>query len=1228
MLAKFSVKKPYTIVVGVVLAIVLGIISFTSMTVDLLPGMNMPYAIVMTTYIGASPEEVETVVTKPIEEAMATISNIKNISSTSQENASVVMLEFEESANMDSATIEMRESLDMISGYWPDTVSNPMIMKINPDMLPVMVTAISATDIDIEKEILPELESLEGVGSISMTGSVEETVEIAVDKDKVETLNKKLKKSLKKQFKDAKDALSDAQKEVEAGKKALTDAQKVATGQLGDAEADLAVQEAKLNLGLLEIQEQIRQLEVKEAELNEQKNAILPGLEAQEAELLKQKEDLKAQLGEGPAYDAAVVQIDAGLAQIAGVKKQFEDAQTQITAGKTALTEAKKQAEEGLITIAEAKGTMTQAQLQAILEMNTANMQLSLGEQTLNDQTQTFEDAQNQAYDKADLNNILTIDMIKTILTAQNFNMPAGYVTEEAVDYLIRVGEKFGSVEELGELILVDMDGIDPIKLSDIATVEVVDDSEDVYAKLNGQDSIVLSIQKQTGYATAEVSERILDKIEELEGTYSGMDVVTLMDQGVYIDLIVSSVLQNLLMGAILAILILALFLRDFRPTLIIAFSIPISLLTAIALMYFSGVTLNMISLSGLALAVGMLVDNSIVVIENIYRMRNEEGKSIKEAAVAGTRQVSGAIVASTLTTVCVFAPIVFTEGITKQLFVDMGLTIAYSLLASLIVAMTLVPMMAAGLLRRTEEKPIRWLQRVQDGYAKVLRLSLAHKWVVLVLALVLLIGSAALSFSKGTAFMPEMESPQISVTVMTGEGTTFQDAAKAADEVADVLMELPDVTDVGASAGGSSIMSLTGGSGNSVSIYALVKENPSMTNAQMQTVIEEKTKDIDAEIEVSASSMDISMLGGSGVTIQIEGRDLDTLQKTAQEIATIVEGVKGVAEVSNGVEETTGELRIIVDKDKASKYNLTVAQVYQEIAALLQEGSQATTVTTDTDEWDVYVVDAAQNKLTRDDIRNTKITVTSADGSEKKVKLSKFVEFEEAEGLQAIRRDAHNRYIQVVAEIEADDNVGLVSNRVNDALKGYEMPAGYTMEMVGEDETINEALMELLKMLGLAILFMYLIMVAQFQSLRSPFIVMFTIPLAFTGGFIGLSITGAPVSVIAMIGFVMLSGVIVNNGIVFVDYANQLIDAGMELKDALVETGRARLRPIVMTALTTILGLSTLSMGMGQGADMVQPMAVVTVGGLIYGTLLTLFVVPCIYATFNRRKNKKREED
>ncbi len=1273
MLSKFSVKKPYTVVVAVVLVIILGVVSFTSMTIDLLPSMNMPYAIVMTTYIGASPEEVEEVVTKPTESAMATLNNISHVSSVSQENASVVVLEFEETANMDSATIEMRESLDQISAYWPDTVGSPMIMRINPDMLPVMVAAVTTTgnsiaqaSTEIEDNIIPELERIEGVASVSASGSVEETIEVAVDETKIKALNKKVKKSLAERFAEAEDALKQAQAEVKEGKKALEAAQKEASTGFSDAETQVSKQEAEMNLGILEINEKLRQLDVAKAQLDEQISLNLPTLEATEADLLAKKEALKtlkenesaiktayeqvvaaiasygetpelleqkatleAQLAQLAQYDTLVAQIDAGLETVTEGKEQLEKAKQEIEAGKEALLEVKEQLENGLISLAEARGTLTSSQINAIFEMTSGSTQLSLGEYTINDQIGALEEGKNTAYDSADLNNILTVDMVKTILTAQNFNMPAGYVEEDNIDYLIRVGEKFKTVEDLENLVLVNMEGVDPIKLSDVASVKTVDDSEEVYAKMNGKAGLVLSVQKQTGYSTGDVSKRLLEKMETLEQEYEGVEIVTLMDQGVYIDLIVNSVLQNLLFGAVLAILILFVFLRDIRPTFIIACSIPISLMAAIVLMYFSGVTLNIISLSGLALGVGMLVDNSIVVIENIYRMRNEEGADVKTAAVQGAKQVAGAIFASTLTTVCVFAPIVFVQGITRQLFVDMALTIAYSLLASLGVALTLVPMMSAGMLKKKQKSEGKGFLKLQNIYGGLIGTALKYKVVVLLVALVLLITSTALSLSRGTAFMPEMESPQISMTVTTEKGTSFEDTTKVADQVMDALMKISDIEDVGAMASSGSIMGMTGGSSDnhSVSIYAILKENPKLSNEELQKQIENDTKDIPCELDISMSSMDMSALGSSGIVVQIEGKDLDVLQKTAKEVAAIVEEVKGTTEVSDGMEETTGELRIIVDKEKASKYNLTVAQVYQEIAKGLQEGSAATTLSTDVSEYDVYVVDAKQNTATREDIRDMKITVSEQDGSKKQVALKKIVSFEDTQGLQAINRSSQKRYLRVTAQIEEGDNIGLVSSRVQEALEDYDAPEGYDIEMAGEDETIMEAMKQLLKMLGLAIVFIYLVMVAQFQSLRSPFIIMFTIPLAFTGGFLGLYLTGAPVSIIAMIGFVMLSGVIVNNGIVFVDYANQLIDKGMDLHEALVETGKTRLRPIIMTALTTVLGLSTMALGMGQGADMVQPMAVVTIGGLIYGTLLTLFVVPCIYALFNRRNKKWLKE-
>ena len=420
----------------------------------------------------------------------------------------------------------------------------------------------------------------------------------------------------------------------------------------------------------------------------------------------------------------------------------------------------------------------------------------------------------------------------------------------------------------------------------------------------------------------------------------------------------------------------------------------------------------------------------------------------------------------------------------------------------------------------------------------------------------------------------------------------------------------------------GSSIGLVSGDTAtNEVSVYGLLKEDKKLTNQELKDEILTLTEDMEAEIEVSTSSMDMSALGGSGITIMIKGRDLDRLQEIAKDIAKLVEETEGTIDVSDGIEETTGELRIKVDKEKAAQEGLTTAGVFSEIMAKLSDPTSATTLSTDTEDFDVLVVNGEDEELTRETIKDLMLTVTKNDNTKEHVPLTDIAEFSEAEGLETIMRDAQSRYISVTASIDDDHNVGLVSSEVQRKLDKYQAPEGYTIEMQGENETIMESMVELVKMLLLALLFMYLIMVAQFQSLLSPFIIMFTVPLAFTGGLFGLFAAGSEFSVIAMIGFVMLSGIIVNNGIVLIDYTNQLCDKGMSKTEALVEAGKTRMRPILMTALTTILGLSTMGAGVGMGADMVQPMAIVTIGGLLYGTLLTLFVIPCIYSLLIRRK-------
>lgn len=1374
MLSKLSVKKPYTVIVAVVLILILGYVSFDKMTVDLLPDMNLPYAVVMTTYLGASPEEVEATVTKPVEQAMATISNIKNVSSSSMENASTVILEFEQTSNMDSVTIEMRESLDQIKGYWPDTVGNPIIMKLNPTMLPVMVPAVSVEGADsaettriIKEHVLPELESLEGVASVSMFGDVEESIRVTIKKAKISSVDASVQDQLDRQFREAESALADAKSQVESGKAQMESGADAAVAQLSEAEQQIAQGDAQLTQGRLEINEKKSQLELarvtlqiaaagldaSEQALNQQKQELeefngrrdeieqqyqqvqgeMEALRASMSEQTqKEVEDILESLGQqigdsmgnqffpgggagsqipsippggstgipggadgsgttmpdgstnitlpngdkvtvpnvtditqpgtipditlpeftGPdsedirklaelrltqatlgaqlalleRYDTTMSAINEGLSQIAANRQLIAEKQAELDTAQALITEAENQLNAGTIGLAQARAQLSSAQLMAALEMSNVSAQLAVGEAAIQAQEEELKNAKDAASASANVEAMLTAETVQTLLAAQNFNMPAGYVEEEGIDYLIRVGDKFSSIEELRKLVLVNREGINPIKLSDIADVERTDNSDETYAKLNGENGILFQIQKQTGYSTGEVTDRVLARLEQIQKENPDIHTVVLMNQGVYIDMVIGSVLQNLVFGAVLAILVLLLFLRDIRPTFVIACSIPISILTAIVLMYFSGVTMNVISLSGLALGVGMLVDNSIVVIENIYRMRNEEGASAKKAAIEGAKEVAGAIAASTLTTVCVFLPIVFTEGIARQLFVDMGLTIAYSLLASLVVALSLVPMMSAGLLRKTQQKESLLFQGIQDVYEKLLRVALKGKIVVLIGALALFILSGVLELSRGTQFMPSMQSTEISMTVSTPDGTLFAETAQAADAFAKQIGELADVEDVGGMAGGSGGL---GGSGSSteVQFYALVAEKRTMSDSELQKELEKAAMEQGLEINVSMSNMDMSALGSSGISVQIKGNDLDTLRGLAKKVAEIVSEVEGTQNVSDGMEEVTRELRVVVDKEKAISHNLTVAQVYQNLAAKLRDQTSTTSLEMDAATIDIVVAEQKNQELTREDIKNMVLDVSREDGTTEKIALRELASFEDGEGLQSISRDAQSRYINVSAEIAEGDNVSLVSSRIQRELNRYEIPEGYTVEMTGEDETIRETMVELLKMLALAVVFMYLIMVAQFQSLRSPFIVMFTVPLAFTGGFLGLLVSGSLMSVIAMIGFVMLSGIIVNNGIVFIDYTNQLVAAGYRVTEALVEAGRTRLRPIVMTALTTILGLSTMALGVGSGADMVQPMAIVTIGGLIYGTILTLFVVPCIYGLFRKREKARLKE-
>lgn len=1271
-MSRFSVKRPYTVIVAIVLVIILGIVSLSKMSTDLLPNMNMPYAIIMTSYAGASPEQVEKDVTEPIEGAMATTSNIKDVNSVSAENYSLVIMEFEQTANMDSITVEMRESLDQISSSWSEKIGNPIIMKINPDMMPIMIAAVDVKGMDTlelsnysEDELIPELESVEGVASVSTAGTAEESVQVELKQDKLDAINQKIVSSLDEKFADAQGQMNSAKGQIASGKQELENGKNELSGQIGDAKN-------QLNNKKMEVFQTESDLKQKLEEAETAKTALTEGIE----ELQKQQESLTA-LQSNYAALSALAQIkdtvdDTAFQTQAGMsKEEFEQKYTALqesyNAVKTSLELDSSASDEevnqactaklakmqknltslnasiqmlhtalenvnaGKNSIDETLATLNASEVAGIVEMAGASASLASGEAQLQQKQEEFDTAKENAYDEADMNQILTMENLTGILTAQNFSMPAGYITENGEKYLVRVGDAIESVEDLENLILMDlgMDGIDAIRLSDVADITVTNNGDDSYAKINGNPGVVLTLEKQTGYSTGDVTDRIYEKFQKLEKSNKDLNTTVLMDQGIYIDMIVDSVFSNMIVGAILAVIILIFFLKDLRPTLVIACAIPVSVICAVVLMYFSGVTLNMISLSGLALGIGMLVDNSIVVIENIYRMRGE-GVSAKKAAVEGTKQVTGAITASTLTTVSVFVPIIFTEGITRQLFVDMGLTIAYALLASLLIALTFVPMMSSRVLSKTKEVQHPWLEKVQETYGQLLEKILKWKAVVIAVMVVLLIISVKASLSRGTAFMPSMESTQMSMTVEPEKGAGKEEIYKLADEISEKISTIEDIDTVGTMTGGegSTMSFMGGGAENQISMYLILKEEKEHTNKQIAKEIKSLTKDMNCTVTVSESQMDMSSLMGSGLTIEVKGRDTDKLQKIASDIAKIVEKVEGTKEVLDGMEETTPELRITVDKQKAAKYGMTVAQVYQLVQAKLADETSDATISTDLKDYEVFLIGADATEASVDTIKNMTFTYTDKeDGQTKDIPLTEVAAFEEKEGLSSISRDNQERYLNVTAQIKDGYNVGLVGEQVEKAVKEYELPEGYSIEMAGEDEVINEAMKQLMLMLILGIAFIYLIMVAQFQSLRAPFIILFTIPLALTGGFASLYISGSEVSVIAMIGFIMLVGVIVNNGIVMVDYINQLRKEGMDKKEAIIEAGKTRMRPIFMTALTTIFAMAAMAFSNDMGADLSKPMAIVTIGGMIYGTLMTLVVIPCIYDIFYRNKSMVEEE-
>lgn len=1339
MLPKLSVKKPMTIFVAVIVVIVLGIVSVFKMTPDLLPNMDFPYAIILTTYPGQTPETVESVVTKPLEQSLSTIDGVKTITSTSSDNYSMLTLEFEDGTNMDTATVDMRGNLDTIKDAWPDGVGSPYLMKINPNMMPVAMVAVDYDGYDtvqisdyVNNELKNQLEGIDGVASVSTKGIVTQKENVIILQTKIDALNAKINDALNDKFGDAEKKISDAKKELqdniskaeqgsdtieqsindlnsqqEEVAKQLADAQgKAQSGyteilnakmQLLDQQQSLTATKQTLTIAyqtLTQIKEKLDSLQDEKAQLTQQietfekiyndykdalsklanpdltdeqlaqVRAILTKIDEELDKYGFPKEELEERLNNAKNaltnVDKAITQtvealkgldtteekLDDTIAEIADKISQVDGGITQIAAAVKGLDNNTVSVNQALSEI-EKQQSLAAYQLSGGLsalntkqsEVNSALTQLNSAQEELKSASDELSDQKDKAKKAADMTNTVTISNVSNILTAQNFSMPAGYVSDdENIKYLVRVGDKIDGNKEMQSLALFDtgIDGIGVVKLSDVADVFIADDSDEVFTKINGNSGVVFSFSKQSDAATATVSENIAKKLNSLTQENEGLHFTTLMDQGDYIDIIINSVLQNLLMGAVLAIIILYLFLRDIKPTLIVALSIPISVIFALVLMYFSGVTLNMISLSGLAIGVGMLVDNSVVVIENIYRLRNLGVPPVK-AALNGAKQVAGAIASSTLTTICVFFPIVFIEGLTRQIFMDMALTITYSLLASLIVALTLVPAMGQRMLRKVKPVKHGMFDKMLGSYEKSIRFVLKHRAIALIAAVVLLFGSMFGAVARGFSFMPNMASTELSVTVSLDDSATMDDTIDAAQSLLDTLSKYDDFETVGVMTGSTtSLMGLTGSVSSSdadkgsVMAYAVFKDDKVKNSESISKEIEAELQSIDGDVVVSGSSSSSSMsamLGDDGVSIKLYGDDLKTLQNTAKDMAEKLAAVDGIDETDNGIGSTSGEIKVTVDKTKAAKKSLTVAQVYQQIAAAITSETTSSTLTNSGKDLDVVVIKDENSDVTKNNIKDIKLTYTDKEGNEKTTKLSEVAEISDSESMNSITRSDQKRYIKVSGTLKDGYTNTDVSNKAKALFDDYKLPDGCSIEYSGSNESTMEAVNQMLLMMLLGVILIYLIMVAQFQSLKSPFIIMFTIPLAFTGGFLGLLITGFDVSVVALLGFVMLCGIIVNNGIVLVDCINNLRLEGKERREAIVEAGKTRMRPILITAITTVLGLSTMALGIGTGSEIMQPIAIVCIGGLLYATIMTLYIVPVIYDILSKKELRKVSE-
>ncbi|MFW5718917.1 MAG: efflux RND transporter permease subunit [Halanaerobium sp.] len=998
-ISNFAISRSVTTAMLILLIVIIGLVSFSNLKIDLYPDITFPGAAIVTTYEGVGSEEIENLITRPIESSISTVEGVKNISSISSMGQSTVVVEFNWGTDMDFAVQNLREQTDLVnSALLPDAADSPLIFKFDPAMLPIMIYGLSSDDLElyqlkkeVEDNIAPELERLPGVAQVNIQGGLEREIIISLKREKLNFYN-------------------------------------------------------------------------------------------------------------------------------------------------------------------------------------------------------------------------LDLSTINNILINENLNTSAGEIKQGNKDLLVRAIGKFKSLEDIRN-INIPIGESGKLKLSEIAAVDDSFADPVTISRSNQKDSVGLYIQKQTDANTVEVANRVRTKMEEIKEDYNSLNIFLGMDQSEFIQNSIDNVSQNAVLGGILAVIILFIFLRNIRSTIIIATAIPVSIIATFVLMYFADINLNIISLGGLALGVGMLVDNAIVVLENIYRYRSMgEGKI--ESAKEGSTEVAMAIVASTMTTVVVFMPVLFVEGLAARLFKDLAFTVAFSLLASLIVALTLIPMLASKILKLSQKEIERQKKegRIISIYKALLTKALNHRWVVVIILVILLGGSIMLLPLIGFEFMPAADQGAFAISYTLPVGSSLEESNRAAVEIEEILSEIPEVDIMMTTVGTTDIMQgISSSNSGSINVDLVDLNERERSIDQIMEEIREKVKIPDLNLTVASQSG----MGGQEkpINIKIKGNDFKILKEYSALVVEEIKDISGLREIEDSFEDGRPELQVKINREIASKFSINLNQLAASLKNAIS-GTVNTRYEVEGEEYNIRVRVDRNDYNTFNKLSNLNIVNNLGIN----VPLTRISDFELVEGPAEILRINQDRYAEITADLFNRD-LGSVVNDIRSELADFELPEGYEISYEGQFEDLNESFTSLAYAFLLSIVLIYMVMASQFESLIHPFIIMFTIPLAVIGVILSLYISSNIISVASLIGLITLAGIVVNNAIVMVDYINQLRRQGTEKIEAIISSGVVRFRPIMMTALTTILALIPIASGIGEGSELSQPIGIVIVSGLSFATFLTLFIIPIFYS-------------